>query len=392
MTAQTDPGAAAPPRSHDVIVIGGGPVGSAFAIALREAGVRVLLVEARTGPSTDRRSIALSYGSRLVLERLGVWPRLQDATPIDSIHVSQRAGFGRALLHAGEAGLPALGYVVPYATLHAALTAGLAHCDAVEVRPGSEVIDLRPDADGVTVVCRSEGREWQARAALAVLADGGSLARAAAAHRERAYSQSAVVAEVRTGRTHGNRAYERFTPAGPMALLPSGDRFALVWTTTPERATELLDLDDAAFLHALQAAFGGRAGHFIDCSARAAYPLALRVSGPPRQPHVALLGNAAQTLHPVAGQGLNLGLRDAWQLAQLAARERGSIGTTAFLERYRRARQPDRASTIALTDLLVGTFSNDLGPLRWARGFGLTLLDLLAPAKRAFISRMTFGG
>jgi 2-octaprenyl-6-methoxyphenol hydroxylase len=376
---------------HDVVVVGAGPVGAAFALALRGCGLSALLLEAGGTRPADRRSIALSHGSRLILERLDAWSALPAATPIESIHVSQRAGFGRALLRASDAGLPALGYVVAYADLHAALTGRLLACRHLEVRSNTEVLDIEPAGACVRVVCRTAGEDWGVGTRLAVLADGGGLARTAARHTERDYAQCAVVADVYVDRPTDARAYERFTPTGPIALLPSGEGFALVWTTTPHEAQRLAALDDAAFLDALQRAFGERAGRFRDCTARASYPLTLRVAGPTRSDRTVLLGNAAQTLHPVAGQGLNLGLRDAWQLAQLAAANPDALGTHAFLARFRGARRADRLATIALTDALVTGFSNDLAPLRWLRGFGLTILDVVPPAKRAFIARMTFG-
>lgn len=380
-----------PDVRHDITVIGAGPVGAVFALALRDRGFSVLLLEASSVRPVDRRSIALSQGSRLILERLGAWSALP-ATPIESIHVSQRAGFGRALMQAADAGLPALGYVIAYADLHAALTDRLDACPRLEVRRATEVLDIQPGPECAHVACRTAGAEWRASTRLAVLADGGGLARTAARQREREYAQCAVVADVQSDRPAAGRAYERFTPSGPIALLPSGTGFALVWTTTPEDAKRLGALEDDAFLAALQGAFGGRAGRFHRCTARAMYPLTLRVAGAPCADRAVLLGNAAQTLHPVAGQGLNLGLRDAWELAQRASSEPDALGTPAFLARFQRARRADRLGTIALTDALVTGFSNDLAPLRWLRGFGLTLLDVLPPAKKAFIARMTFGG
>jgi 2-octaprenyl-6-methoxyphenol hydroxylase len=385
-------GDAAAAPLHDVAVIGGGPVGCACALALRAAGLSVLLLEAGQGRSGDRRSIALSHGSRLILERLGAWNALTAAAPIESIHVSQQGGFGRALLTACEAGLPALGYVVPYAGLYAALSQRLADSADVQLRRGTEALEAEDVQDGVRIACRTDGSAWQARARVAVLADGGGLARTAATQRERDYAQCAVVADVQSDHAPGSRAYERFTPRGPIALLPSHAGFALVWTTTPDEAQGLSALADADFLLALQRAFGERAGRFTGCSGRATYPLALRVAGAPRSQRMVLLGNAAQTLHPVAGQGLNLGLRDAWQLARLAREDPGALGSRAFVQRFSGARRADRAGTIALTDGLVTAFSNDIAPVRWLRGAGLTLLDIVPPVKGVFVARMTFGG
>jgi 2-octaprenyl-6-methoxyphenol hydroxylase len=384
------PEPAAGPRA-DVAVIGGGPVGAAFALALRDTGLSVVLLEARAQRPDDRRALALSHGSRLILERVGAWPVQLAPTPIESIHVSQRAGFGRALLRAADAGLPALGYVVTYGRLHAALSQQLADRAQLRVRTGTEVVDIEADGPLAQLRCRSDGDESVLYAALAVVADGGGLARAAAGQSAREYVQTAVVAEVSTDLPHANRAYERFTPCGPIALLPMANGFALIWTTSPEEAGRLQTLSEPAFCAAAQAAFGARAGRFTRSSARASYPLALRVAGAPRVDRVVLLGNAAQTLHPVAGQGLNLGLRDAWQLASAVRAQPELLGTPAFVARFRRAREFDRLGTIALTDLLVTGFSNDLAPLRWLRGLGLAALDAVPPAKRLFIDRMVFG-
>jgi len=376
---------------HDLIIIGGGPVGCALALALRDSGLSMLLLEARGDAAGDRRSLALSYGSRLILERIGVWRDLAPATPIESIHVSQRGGFGRALLGAADAHLPALGYVAAYGVVYAALARATQRCNQLDTRQGARATALTASGNSVTVTYRCDAQTQSAPARMVVLADGGDLAQANAGQTERPYRQTARVAMVRADHPHANRAYERFTAQGPLALLPAEDGFALIWTVAPERAQQLLGLEPRAFLDALQACFGERAGRFVSVAGRAAYPLTLRVAGVARQQRVLLLGNAAQTLHPVAGQGLNLGLRDAWELAQQALAEPTRIGETDFTARYLRARRTDRRSTIQLTDALVRAFSNDLWPLRWLRGCGLTALDCLPPAKRDLMGRMMFG-
>lgn len=390
--ADADHAAPAAGPAFDIVVVGGGPVGTAFALALRGSGFSILLLDAGAQRRDDRRALALSHGSRLILERVGAWSGLRGPTAIESIHVSQRAGFGRALLTAGDAGLPALGYVAPYAALHAALRERLDASAHVHVRSDTEVLDIQDAGSHALLRCRTGSAEWAVPASLTVLADGGGLAQAVAAQSGRDYAQTALVAEVLADRPHANRAYERFTCSGPIALLPMAERFALVWTTTPDEAGRLLALPEPDFCAALQGAFGTRAGRFARSSARAAYPLALRVAGAPRLDRVVLLGNAAQTLHPVAGQGLNLGLRDAWQLARAVELHRAALDAPDFVARFHAARRSDRSGTIALTDLLVSGFSNDLPPLRWLRGFGLTFLDAAPPAKRLFIDRMVFGG
>jgi 2-octaprenyl-6-methoxyphenol hydroxylase len=241
---------------------------------------------------------------------------------------------------------------------------------------------------------RRGDREQSVRARLLVIADGGASLgkRAGATIKVRDYRQDAVVATVVTSRPHGQRAFERFTADGPVALLPFEDRYALVWTAAPESAARFIEINEKSFLERLQMHFGDRAGRFLSVAARARFALALRYAANPVLPRSVLLGNAAQALHPIAGQGFNLGLRDAWELADLLLhREDRDPGSAACLAVYRSARRRDRLGGIAVTDSLVRIFSNDFAPLRAARGAGLALLDILPPVKRAFMQRMIFG-
>jgi 2-octaprenyl-6-methoxyphenol hydroxylase len=242
----------------------------------------------------------------------------------------------------------------------------------------------------VEVVLEAGGKTVRARARLLAVADGGALKMGAA--RVRDYSQAAVTARVTSSAPRQGVAYERFTPSGPLALLPFEDGHALVWTTGPEEARRRCEMPDAAFLDGLQHAFGYRLGTFRGVTARAWFPLALRVAGRAPLPRSVTLGNAAQTLHPVAGQGLNLGLRDAWELAA-ALREGGlaEIGSPRQIEAYHSQRRLDRGGGVWFTDTLVRLFSNDIVPLRLARGLGLTALGALPPAREFLVRRMTFG-
>lgn len=376
---------------HDLIIVGGGPVGAAAAAALAHSGLSTLVLDARPAvPSDDRRSLALSHGSRLILERIAVWGARLPATCIRTIHVSQRGGFGRATMVAEDVGLPALGYVVSYAALQAALTHRLEDCATPALR-GARVTQIDGGTESARVRYERAGMVGEATGRLVVIADGGDLAQSAARHTVHDYQQSAVVANVVTDRPHDNRAFERFTSDGPMALLPFESGYALVWTTTPVRARQQCTAAEHTFLEALQAEFGGRAGRFVQAQGRAVYPLALRVARAALKQRVLLLGNAAQTLHPVAGQGFNLGLRDVFELARALEAEPDALRGRTFTERFSNRRRLDRASSILLTDGLVRVFSNTFPGLSGLRGCGLTVLDCLPPAKRLFMGRMLFG-
>lgn len=373
----------------DVAIVGAGPVGATLAVLAAGSGLRFGLFEARTGPSHDRRTLALSHASRERLEEAQAWPR-EAATAITSIHISQRGGPGRTLLRASEQRLPALGYTVAYAALEAALDARLAAA-GIPVTYGAECRGIELDAQTATLRFAS-GEPVQA--SLLVLADGGANAARipGIAFMEKDYQQRAVVGAVRCDRAHEGRAYERFTPRGPMALLPVGDRYALVWTATPAEADRLLALDDPAFLAQLQEAFGDRAGRFVAVSDRASFPLKLRAINTPVALRTAIVGNAAQALHPIAGQGLNLGLRDAATLASIVmGAPAGRLGEAAMLSAYRDARRRDASRGIAFTDFLVSAFADARRIPTWGRGLALAALDLFPPARRVFAERMIHG-
>ena len=383
---------------YDIAIVGGGPIGAAVALALRDSGLSVLVLEARSdaGSSDDARTLAMSYGSRLILERLGIWLQIEPLTPIESIHISQRGGFGRTLLNAQEAQVPALGYVVGYARLQNAFGEAISSPSSPRITliRGAEVIGMESKPDSITIDVRMVESVQAIAARLLIIADGGASTalRTAATVKVREYRQDAVVGLVATTRPHGRKAYERFTPDGPVALLPYENRYALVWTAASDTAARLMALSTTAFLQALQQHFGDRAGRFMSIAGRARFPLNLRYVANPVLARAVMLGNAAQALHPIAGQGFNLGLRDAWELGEiLLLHGMSDPGGEACLSRYRALRRPDRLRGIALTHSLVKIFSNDIVPLRAARGAALSLLDLVPPVKRAFMQRMIFG-
>lgn len=366
----------------DVLIAGGGPVGAMLALGLRRCGASVLQV--RSEAAAGERPIALSHGSRMLLERVGAWPAASP-TPISEIHVSQQGGFGRTLIRAADCNLPALGYVAAYSGILAWMSAA----DAGGSGADGKVIDWKPGADHVEVrIALSAGGETLERARLLVLADGGP---DGLAENGRDYGQHAVVAEVQTEQAHRNIAWERFTRGGPIALLPYQNRYALIWCIEADAAQSLLAAPETEFLLRLGAAFGRRVGPFLAASPRTSFPLSLRRRRAV-EPRTLLIGNAAQTLHPVAGQGLNLGLRDAVVLAELiASTHPRELGSDAFLKRYAARRRLDRAAGIGFTDALVRLFSNSSAVLGIIRGAGLAFLDILPPARGFLARRMIYG-
>ena len=373
----------------DILIIGAGPVGLTLHLALAAGGQQSLLLDRRplAALQADPRALALSHGARELLEQIASWPS-RAATPIETIHVSQKDGFGRTLIDRADYRLPALGYVVRYRDLAAALAAHLA---ADSLLAEAEILHIAGDDDGATVSLRHAGQLRTIRCKLLIHAEGTPGDDPAVSVSD--YGQHAVIAEVRPAAPHGNRAWERFTPDGPLALLPIGDDYSVVFTVPPEKAECILALDDAGFLAALRAQFGTRLD-FVRTGPRAAYPLALRVRRHLTQPRQVWIGNAAQTLHPVSGQGFNLGLRDAWELAEalLDGLERQpDAGHAAALAAYARGRQLDRRGSMAFTDGIVRLFSNDLPPLRTARGLGLLALDLVPPLRHFVAKRMIWG-
>jgi 2-octaprenyl-6-methoxyphenol hydroxylase len=388
----TDFSTAGRDRHVDIAIVGGGPVGAALLLALRDSGLSLALLEARPSMAArDPRALALAHGTRLILDRLGAWRHLGDrATPIESIHVSQRGGFGRAVLTAAEAGVPALGYTAEYGDLYAAL-ADEVRAGTADVVLGAQVTAVRPAGGCGLVEYTQSGQVATLSARLIVLADGGKSL--PAAHTSvKDYGQSAVICTVRPEQPHQRRAYERFTPSGPIALLPLGDDYAVVWTTRNDLLERRMALPDSDFLMELHEAFGDRQGQFLAAGPRSAFPLRLITATQEERAGLVRIGNAAQTLHPVAGQGFNLGLRDAWWLAEtLMDSTPEQMGDAAFMARYRKRRRWDVGGGIAMTDLLVEAFANDIPGLGLLRGLGLSAMDGLPPLKTLFARKMMFG-
>ncbi len=371
----------------DILIIGAGPVGMTLHLALAAGGRKSLLLDRRPAAAqqADPRALALSHGARELLEQIDSWPT-RAATPIETIHVSQKDGFGRTLIDRTDYKLPALGYVVRYRDLAASLAAHLAG-DALLAE--AEVLDVSPDNEGVTVSIRHAGALRRIRTQLLVHAEGTPVDDPAVSVSD--YDQHAVICEVtpvtadRAG--HGRRAWERFTPDGPLALLPLGDEFSIVFTLPPAKADAVMALDDEAFITALNAQFGRRM-RFAKPGKRSRFPLALRLRDTLLRGREVWIGNTAQTLHPVSGQGFNLGLRDAWQLAEILLRQGVDRESLAA---YVASRQLDRRGSALFTDKIVRAFSNDFLPLKLARGLGLLALDVFPPARHFVAKRMIWG-
>lgn len=378
-----------------VIVVGAGPVGAAFALLAHEAGVQVRLIDAREGPSRETRTLALSHGSQVLLARAGLSARFwqSDAVAeIHQVHTSQAGGFGRVKLMREDAGVPALGYVVRYAALQDALDAALA-ARRIAVTYGAKVttIDAASGHLAWTLAGKADTAS-EASADVVALADGGAnLAKLPSISvDEKDYGQSAMLGHVVLDRVHHNIAYERFTASGPLALLPSPgvpNEMSMVWVDSHAHTDQRMALTEEACRDAFQAAFGTRAGKLVSLSARRSYPLRLRQASSRTAGRVAIIGNAAQAMHPVAGQGFNLGLRDASTLAGLTATLAPNLVPLA----YGAARRDDVSRGVAFTDLLASGFMGDTTPLRVVRGSILAAVDMVPLARRMLARRMLFG-
>lgn len=389
----------------DVLIAGGGMVGASLAVALAALPLRVVVVEAVAmgdpgQPSFDARTTALSRGSHHILTSLGVWPMVAaQAAPIRKIHVSERGRLGTAVIDAADDGGEPLGYVVENRVLGAALWSRLAASPTIDVRAPARVTGVQSAPEAITVTVDRQGGTTPIRTRLLVVADGArsrlreSLGIDA---RIRSYGQTAIVGNVAVTADDGAMAYERFTPDGPLALLPAGGgRRVFILTRRTAAVDAAFGLSDAEFLALLQQEFGFRLGRFSRLGQRHRYPLELVEAAAITSHRAVMIGNAAHGLHPVAGQGYNLGLRDVATLAELLADQQAGSGTAmadagnpGLLRRYADWRRPDQKRVVAFTDGLVRGFDRRTpGPLR---GMGLLVFDSLPGAKR-LLARQTMG-
>jgi len=384
--------------TYDLLIIGGGLVGASLAAALYQMSLKVAVVEAvpfgnRSQPSFDDRVTAVSWGSRRIFESMGLWSGIApEATPIRHIHISDRGRLGATRMHAEEARVEALGYVVPNRVLGRVLGERLQSAGNVTLFAPAKLQSFTPAAETVSAVIEAGGPQALS-ARLLVAADGArSEVRRQLGVGERIwdYRQTAVICNLSVERPQTDTAYERFTDSGPLALLPlGGDRYALIWTVSTERAPEVLDMDDATFLTAAEGRFGARLGRFLQAGKRQSYPLSLVKAESQCSGRVVIIGNAAHSLHPIAGQGFNLSLRDVALLAEVLA-QGDDPGDAARLQAYVDARHRDQLSMALFTDGLSRVFANPLAMVAYARNAGLLALELL-PGARQMLMRHNMG-
>lgn len=390
-------------RQYDLIIVGGGMVGASLACALSGRKLRIALVEAvetetRSEAGYDDRAIALAYGTRRIFDGLQLWEALAAAaTPIHQIHVSDRGHFGMVRMDRAEEGLPALGYVVPARVIGRVLDEAVSGIEGLDSFCPATVSAVKRTPGGVEVDVSHEGTAITLGARLVVAADGAD-----SPVREQFgigsvvsdYQQTAIVTNITPQLAHNNIAYERFTDSGPLALLPMTEqRCAVVWTVASSQAESVMALDEADFITALQSRFGYRLGRLERVGRRQAWPLRLVQAKESVRERLALVGNAVHTLHPIAGQGFNLGARDVAVLAEVlvdaldAGEDPGSLDV---LGRYGSWRKRDHRNVTVFTDGLARLFTLPLPALGVARSAGMLAFDLLPPAKR-LLSRFTMG-
>jgi len=388
-------------EQYDIIIVGGGLVGTSLACALQDLPLKIAQVEAvartvRQHEDYDARSVALAYSSQQIFQQLGLWAKIADsAVPIKHIHVSEKGRFAKTRLHSEQYGIPALGYVVAISQLQTVLEDAVVKSDKITRVCPAKVSDIKQDEHWADLQVETEQGTQFLQSKLVIAADGGqSFLRKLLniGTKQWSYEQSAVIANISLSRSHSNWAYERFTPQGPVALLPlQKDMGGIVWTVPTDKLQEVMDLSDHGFLQCLQQRFGYQAGRLTRVGKRASFPLTMVQAKQQCQDRVVIVGNAAHTLHPIAGQGFNLALRDVAMLAQVLA-EAGDadLGSGRVLQHYLKQRRWDQRRVTGVTHGINRIFTNDYGPLSVLRTMGLLLLDTAPPLKKHF-AKITMG-
>ena len=380
-----------------IVIIGGGPVGLIFALLNQINGLDTLILESKSENKSldDRRGLALSNGSRFILERIGVWEELVDKlTAIESIHTSQKGTFGRTLMKAKEFNQDALGYIVSYGALIGVLQEKLKKARKINILYNTNVSKFIIKGEKNCLKYHKQEKEYDLLFDLLVLADGGnaSIPGIKLSRSSKSFDHSALVTKVVSELPHQNIAYERFTPGGPIALLPNlKDKFSLVWTGKKNNIEELMKLNDKDFLKKLHNHFGDRVGDFISCEDKVTFPLKQSFVDEIKIKNVVVIGNSAQTIHPVAGQGLNTGLRDAFSLSDCIESNSGLANINLLIMEYIKLREIETKKLMRFTEILVKGFSNDIVGINKLRGIALSLLDLNDGFKKTFVRKMSIG-
>ena len=394
---------------YDIVIVGGGLVGAGLACALGNLKhhygepLRIAIIEAiafrdAAQPSYDDRNIALSQASYRIFNTLGLWPDISNsATPIESIYVSNRGHFGAARLHAKDHQVEALGYVAQTRAIGETFKSKLESFENIELICPARIVSLDNREDIASVTLVQNEQEKTLLCSLIIGADGAKSKTRELLNittHQHDHGQTAIVANVTPEKPHQNAAYERFTDSGPLALLPmSEQRCALVYTVWHKEVNEILNLNDKNFLERLSQRFGDRLGHFIKVGKRGSYPLALNRADKTLATRAVLIGNAAHSLHPVAGQGFNLGVRDIAVLSETisdALKNNLDIGNQESLAAFQQWRKGDQQRIISFTEGLVSVFSNPLASVKLLRNLGLVGVDLLPPVKK-LLARQTTG-
>ncbi len=380
-------------HDYDILIVGGGLAGNCLALALKDSGLRFAIIEANTreqlhsSPAGDR-ALALSAGTIKNLQALDAWKGIEDkATPIKDIHISDRGHFGKARLSAKKQGVDALGYVISARDIEGHVAA-LVEQQGIEQICPAWVVGLTTESESVNVRLKQNEQALNLSSRLLVGADGGqsSVRRLLEIPQQvTEYGQTALVTTIKSSLPHNNVAFERFTESGPLAILPTNDEeCAIVWTRKHEQAKELMSVSEADFIASLQACFGYQLGELSLSAPRRAFPLSLIRAESMVSGRTVIIGNAVHQLHPVAGQGFNLGIRDVMQLAEMLIdqqQKNADLGESDFLRRYAEARQKDHDQTIGFTDNVVKIFSTDWLPVAAARSISLAVMDHIPVAK-----------
>jgi len=382
--------------NNSIAIIGGGPVGAIFALLNNSQTSKIFLLESNSQIQTksDKRALALSSGTKFILQKIDVWNDLEAGlTPIKTIHTSQKGTFGRSLMEAKEFGQEALGYIISYGDLLKALQKKISHSKNIEAFYNAKVLSFVSKEETQNLIFKYKSKEKSLNCDLLVLADGGSseINGINIERSNKSFEHSALVTHVETDIPHVNIAYERFTSMGPMALLPNlNGQYSLVWTGPNDDIERLNQLDNSKFLIELQKHFGDRVGNFKLSDKRITFPLRQSYILKYPQENIAIIGNSAQIIHPVAGQGLNTGIRDALILADCIKKD-VNLEIKLMIRKFNRMRKKETKDILWFTDSLVTLFSNDIIGVNKIRGMALSFLDLIPPIKKKFVKKMSYG-